>query len=291
MSAIAGRVLLISKGDYSSAATYNTLDWVRYNNAAWVCKEDNVQNVPPSLSSTKWALMAADSAMSNLGDLNDVSISSEVAGQFLGCVIDTTVTPPVITWENVSADTTYSSIGTTPISGTGVADALSDYYTKAEIKLPEIFKYGGTKTGIEILTGDYLTAEYEGYVFRNTTLFCTDLNFVEGAMHEVPVGSLIAVIKTGNSSYDYYILCRAAFDEWNMFNNDVEEIIENSSTGNKTVTFHNIQSTDAIQLWADTVDGRVVKYINPTYDSQNNTYTITAKVTILPTKFYLRKIR
>ena len=91
MSAVAGRILLISKGDYNANTVYNSLDWVRYNSAAWVCKADNTQNEPPSTSSTKWALMAADSAYSSLGDLNDVTISSEAAGQYLGVVIDTSV--------------------------------------------------------------------------------------------------------------------------------------------------------------------------------------------------------
>ena len=67
MAAI-GRVLLIPKGDYSGSATYNMLDWVRDNGAAWVCKVDNTVGVaPPTLPSTynaNWQLIAADGTVS-----------------------------------------------------------------------------------------------------------------------------------------------------------------------------------------------------------------------------------
>lgn len=287
MSAIAGRVLLISRGDYNANTVYNTLDWVRHSNAAWICKADNTQNEPPSLSSTKWALMAADSAMSNLGDLNDVSISSEVAGQFLGCVIDTSVTPPVITWENVSAATTYSSTGTAPISGTGVADALTDYYTKAQIPLPAILKYGGIKTGTQLVDNSMLVAENAGYVYKSSQSYVSTNKYLQGAGHYIPNGSLVAVLYT-NSDY-YFCIINTPETEWNAYNGERERIVENSTTGWRTVEFHNIKDNDAIQLWADTPDSSVVKFRNQTYDSQNDTFRFEANVTVLPTEFYLLK--
>ena len=289
MSAVAGRILLISKGDYDANTVYNTLDWVRYNSAAWVCKADNTQNEPPSTSSTKWALMAADSAYSSLGDLNDVSISAEVAGQFLGCVIDTSVTPPVITWENVSAATTYSSTGTAPISGTGVAAALTDYYTKAQIPLPNILKYGGTKTGTQLVDLSMLVAANAGYVYMSSSECVSTIAYLQGAGHYIPTGSYVAVLNV--NGYYFFSIITTPTDEWNTYNNAVEEIIENSTTGWKTITFHNVAPTDAVQVWADTADGRVVKYKNPTYIGNMSTYSISANVTALPTKFYLRKLR
>lgn len=54
-----GRVLLIPKGDYSSATTYNQLDWVRYSGKAWVCKVDGTVNVTPVQGDT-WQLLAQD---------------------------------------------------------------------------------------------------------------------------------------------------------------------------------------------------------------------------------------
>lgn len=294
MSAIAGRVLLMPKGDYNSASTYNSLDWVRYNNAAWVCTTDNTTNVPPSMSTPEWTLLAADSAMSNLGDLNDVSISSEIDGQYLGCVIDTSQTPPVITWENVSAATTYSALGIAPISGSGVADALTNYYTKSEIGLDKVLKYGGTKTGAELTASPnpLLVATNEGKFYRATEDFITTSDYVQGDGHQFETGSHIAVIEISAGVYKFdNVGGFANVDEWHVYNGGVEEIVENSTTGSKTVVFHGIQSTDAFIPFADTADGRVVKFSNPVFDGVGNTYTFTADVSVLPTKFRLRMIR
>lgn len=292
MSASAGRILLMPKGDYNSGTVYNSLDWVRHNNAAWVCNTDNTQNVPPSTSATQWNLLAADSAMSNLGDLNDVSISSEVNGQILGCVIDTSTTPPTITWENVSAATTYSSTGTNPISGTGVADALTDYYTKSEIPLDTMLKYGGTKTGAELTTNTLLVSANEGMYYRASEDFVSTSDYVQGAGHYFTAGCHIAVIEVSSGVYKFDNMGGfAGQDEWHVYNGGVEEITENSTTGNKTVVFHGLSSTDAFQLYADTSDGRIVKFTSPAFDSVAGTYTFTANVTVLPTKFRLRMIR
>ena len=54
-----GKILLMPKGTYSSSATYNHLDWVRYNGKAWVCKADNVTNVTPTEGAT-WTVLAED---------------------------------------------------------------------------------------------------------------------------------------------------------------------------------------------------------------------------------------
>lgn len=294
MSAVAGRILLMPKGDYSSAVTYNSLDWVRYNNAAWVCNTDNTSNVPPSTSAPQWNLLAADSAMSDIGDLNDVVISSPADGQILGCVIDTSQTPPVITWENVAADTSYSSTGLKPISGAGVADALSNYYTKSDIELNTVARYGGTKTAAELTVSPnpLLVAENSGKFYRATQDFVSTADYVQGAGHLFESGSHIAVIEVSAGVYMFDDFGGfAGVDEWHVYNGGIEEIVENSSTGSKTVVFHGLQSTDAYILFADTADGRVTKYSNPSFDSVAGTYTVTANVTILPTKFRLRMIR
>ena len=54
-----GRILLMPKGTYDASVTYNSLDWVRYNGKAWVCKANNTIGVAPSESAT-WTLLAQD---------------------------------------------------------------------------------------------------------------------------------------------------------------------------------------------------------------------------------------
>lgn len=56
--AIAGRVAMIPKGDYDSATTYQILDVVRYNDAAYVAKKAST-GIPPT-DTDYWMLMTQD---------------------------------------------------------------------------------------------------------------------------------------------------------------------------------------------------------------------------------------
>ena len=56
MSASAGRVLLIHKGNYDSSATYNPMDEVLYEGSTYVCKATSTGNAPTN--TTYWQMMA-----------------------------------------------------------------------------------------------------------------------------------------------------------------------------------------------------------------------------------------
>ena len=58
MSASAGKVLLMPKGDYDNTVTYTTLDWVRYDNKAYVCKQTSLGHLPTD--TTYWQLLVQD---------------------------------------------------------------------------------------------------------------------------------------------------------------------------------------------------------------------------------------
>ena len=71
-----GKILLIAKGAYDAAETYNVLDWVRYNGRAWVCKNNGTIGVAPS-ESEYWALLAQDgSGGSGSGDMTKAEYST-----------------------------------------------------------------------------------------------------------------------------------------------------------------------------------------------------------------------
>lgn len=55
MSASAGRVLLMPKGDYDASTEYHVLDWVLYNGRPYVAKQTTTGNVP--INTTYWQLM------------------------------------------------------------------------------------------------------------------------------------------------------------------------------------------------------------------------------------------
>lgn len=81
MSAIAGRVLLIPKGNYDSTATYTMLDMVVYNGSSYICKQECTGVVPTN--TTYWMLNASGSAVAYINDIGDVVITNVSNGQVL----------------------------------------------------------------------------------------------------------------------------------------------------------------------------------------------------------------
>ncbi len=81
MSAIAGRVLLIPKGNYDSTATYTMLDMVVYNGSSYICKQECTGVVPTN--TTYWMLNASGSAVAYINDIGDVVITNPTNGQVL----------------------------------------------------------------------------------------------------------------------------------------------------------------------------------------------------------------
>lgn len=81
MSAIAGRVLLIPKGNYDATATYTMLDMVVYNGSSYICKQECTGVVPTN--TTYWMLNASGSAVAYINDIGDVVITNPTNGQVL----------------------------------------------------------------------------------------------------------------------------------------------------------------------------------------------------------------
>ena len=63
MSASAGKVLWIPKGDYDNSVTYQVLDWVRYNDKGYVCKKTSLGHLPTD--TTYWQLFVQDGTSPN----------------------------------------------------------------------------------------------------------------------------------------------------------------------------------------------------------------------------------
>ena len=72
MSASAGRVLLIPKGDYDSQTTYNMLDMVYYGGKTYVCKQTSTGNVPTN--TVYWQIMLDGAGA--FSELSDVEITN-----------------------------------------------------------------------------------------------------------------------------------------------------------------------------------------------------------------------
>lgn len=77
MSASAGRVLIIPKGDYSASVTYGNLDMVYYGGKTYVCKKTSLNNLPTDTE--YWQLMAEGVAGSYYGTCSTAAATAEKA--------------------------------------------------------------------------------------------------------------------------------------------------------------------------------------------------------------------
>jgi len=293
MAAI-GRILLMPKGDYSGSAVYNSLDWVRHDGAAWVCKLDGTTGIAPSTSATtNWQLMAEDGTVGGWTSITGKPFT------YIGKGLD------VDGSSTLFVDSLVNYIGSSdrPISGQGVADALDDYYDKTAVdnKLKVVVKYGGTKTFAD-LTSSLAVATNEnnfylltdnGYITSSNINYWSDA-YVVG--DHILKDSHIAVIKyTGSdSSKNTYV-----FDDFGGF----VEVDEWTSTAtldsNNQVTFDDLNSAYGYALYFDDQDttrpSPLPKYTSETRSAGTNTgmklvYTIQGG-TIGTSKFRLRILK
>ena len=128
-----GRILLMPRGDYSGIAVYNALDWVRHAGAAWVCTTDNTTGIAPAIGVPEWQLLAADGSVGGWTTLANkpfetigkgLTVPTSGAEQDqLKINVDTTML--LGSKLGVNVQNTYSSSDGNPISGVGVANAIS----------------------------------------------------------------------------------------------------------------------------------------------------------------------
>lgn len=150
MSAIAGRVLLIPKGNYDSTATYTMLDMVVYNGSSYICKQECTGVVPTN--TTYWMLNASGSAVAYINDIGDVVITNPTNGQVL--MYDSTTQK----WVNGTISTTLSGLTDTQIASLSNGQVLK--YNSTSQKWENADEKGGILPHLIVIseTGSTVTA-------------------------------------------------------------------------------------------------------------------------------------
>lgn len=159
MSASAGRVLLMPKGDYDNTVTYSVLDWVRYNEASYVCKQTSLGHLPTD--TTYWQMMVQDGTSPN------TKLSYEDNG-IIGAKNLIKIEPQSQTLEGI--DYTIYDDGTVLVDGTSTANG--SYLQLYRVTLPagsyiktgcpaggstSTYFFGGANTGDDVGSGAAFT--------------------------------------------------------------------------------------------------------------------------------------
>lgn len=150
MSAIAGRVLLIPKGNYDSTATYTMLDMVVYNGSSYICKQECTGVVPTN--TTYWMLNASGSAVAYINDIGDVVITNPTNEQVL--MYDNATQK----WVNGTLSTTLAGLTDTQIASLQNGQVLK--YNATSQKWENADEAGGILPHLIVIseTGSTVTA-------------------------------------------------------------------------------------------------------------------------------------
>lgn len=159
MSASAGRVLLMGKGDYDATVTYTALDWVRYQGGAYVAKQTTTGNLPTN--EEYWDLLV--NAASELSELDDVTLSEVADGQALVYDADN------LKWinKNITGGGSYITITTETYQGKDVQMLIGGVTYQGTFDAQGICQFEGVKeTGTAVFKSgelsEILEIEYYG---------------------------------------------------------------------------------------------------------------------------------
>lgn len=149
MSASAGRVLLLFKGEYSALTTYTAMDAAFYNGSTYVAKQTTLGNVPTD--TTYWQILCQGQLSGNFygtsataGATAEKAVTIPADEHFIlqqGDVIGV-----VFTNENTANNPTLNvnSTGAKPIKYNGTVVTTSELWTAGEAGILTMFQYDGT---------------------------------------------------------------------------------------------------------------------------------------------------
>lgn len=149
MSASAGRVLLLFKGEYSALTTYTAMDAAFYNGSTYVAKQTTLGNVPTN--TIYWQILCQGQLSGNFygtsataGATAEKAVTIPADEHFIlqqGAVIGV-----VSTNENTANNPTLNvnNTGAKPIKYNGAVVTTSELWTAGEAGILTMFQYDGT---------------------------------------------------------------------------------------------------------------------------------------------------
>lgn len=178
MSASAGKVLLMPKGDYNSETAYSVLDWVRYQGAAYVCKQASTGNLPTN--TTYWQLLTQDGGGTDENAYHfDDDAETTIADDDYVPFYDTSASGAKKSlWSNVKSvlktyfDTLYSK-GHAILNSSGTTMTTRSNLQFSGMSVTD--DSGNSKTVVTPLTPDYVDAQY-----NSTTTYTKGMTCISG---------------------------------------------------------------------------------------------------------------
>ena len=313
MSASAGKVLLMPQGDYDNTKTYTTLDWVRYDNKVYVCKQTSIGNLPTNTA--YWQFMVQD------GTSPDTKMSYFDNG-ILGAhnIIKNNATSQTLegVTYTVASDGTITANGTASANGSYLevysATLPAGSYTKSGCPqggTVNTYHFAGTNTGDDTGSGATFTLNAD-----------TSCQFVIAIEPNTPVSNIEfkpmlrlatdlddtyrAPVLTNKELSDGLKSLDSAKADKTELDESIGPVYAVNNNSVYTVTFDDLPDSDAYQLcmndgigsWKSVTKAngtnsgvKLIYTINSTYTNIINGQTNTVQAGSGGTPFYLREMK
>jgi hypothetical protein len=137
MTNIAGRILIIPKGDYDANASYSMLDLVSYNGTSWLARKDATGIEPNEANNEYWHEMV------NLEELNE-----KIDNKAVYYKVTTTVVALEVDKDKYIGQFTAPETGYYFVNGQSqISESLSGYYM---LSLHALDKNGAFKSSVHV---------------------------------------------------------------------------------------------------------------------------------------------
>lgn len=211
MSASAGRVLAINRGDYNSATAYTPMDKVYYLGSTYICIADSTGNLPTN--TTYWQIEAK-----GVSDASDLDYDNTVSGLTADDVQEAVDELASEKQDNLTFDASPTENSTNPVTSGGVYTALGnkqDTLTFDNIPTENStnpVKSGGVYSAIEDVQDyaeDNISAIVNVYGSKQMIPYpYTETTKTESGITFTDVGDGTIIIETGTASADAYFAVR-----------------------------------------------------------------------------------
>ena len=271
-----GRILMIPQGNYDPATKYDSLDWVRHDNKAWLCKLDGTIGITP-VEGANWTLIVED-GIDGRGIVNIQLTGTDPSNPLkdIYTITYTDGTTSTFTVTNGSgggttADTMLKSVYDT--DGDGIVD-------KADV--------ANTATNATDATNAKNLKKSDGTTIDADTITAklSKLNS-DGTLDFSNVGSKPTTL-SGYGITDAYTKTEVdgKLDSW------FSQTQQATATGEQSVIFTGLDTTKAYELWFETTDGSQVSVKSSSLSGTTMTYVINIPTDCpVPVNFKLRVIK
>jgi hypothetical protein len=242
MSASAGRVLILLKGEYNASATYEMLDAVYYAGSMYIAKKTTTGNTPQD--GEYWMLCAAGAVLEWGQITGDIDDQTDLKDKFDG------------KQDSLTFDNTPTEDSTNPVTSGGVYTSLSGKASTSAVAAKSNLSNVATVESGSTASQNYVKGEFVcvgGVLYKVKVPITSGATFVVNTnIEETDIGTELVALSNGSTGDTGPVV--ALIDRWLRFDpNNKKGLIIKAGTHilKDDGTYQHYDSDTAVDLTSD----------------------------------------